>query len=135
MGSVTLSDGPASKGKLVGLVLKREALLRSGYPLPPDRGLRYSESPCLRSLPEGRGLSVPASCRGHEDGERVDIALVGTGADLGESAEEEEAEGSGPARVAEAETFTPPTSSGRIRMPRPTTRSWKGKEVEKMRWE
>ena len=40
------------------------ALLRSGYPLPPDRGLRYSESPCLRSLPEGRGLSVPASCRG-----------------------------------------------------------------------
>ena len=37
-------------------------LLRSGYPLPPDRGPRYSESPHLWSLPEGRGLSVPASC-------------------------------------------------------------------------
>ena len=75
-----------------------------------------------------------------EDGDRVDIALAGTGADLGESAEEEEneeeeAEGSGPARAAEAETFTPPTPSGCIRMPRPTTCSWKGKEVEKMHWE
>ena len=82
-----------------------------------------------------------------EDGERVDIALAGTGADLRESAEEEEAEaeededkeeeaeGSGPACAAEAETFTPPAPSGCIRMPRPTTRSWKGKEVDKMRWE
>ena len=75
-----------------------------------------------------------------EDGDRVDIALAGTGADLGESAEEEEneeeeAEGSGPACTAEAETFTPPAPLGCIRMPRPTTRSWKGKEVEKMRWE
>ena len=84
-----------------------------------------------------------------EDGERVDITLAGTGADLGESAEEaeaeaeaeeeedkeEEAEGSGPAHVAEAETFMPPTPSGCIRMPCPTTRSWKGKEVEKMFWE
>ena len=67
-----------------------------------------------------------------EDGERVDITLAGTGADLGESAEEaeaeeeEDAEGSGPARAAEAETFTPPAPSGRIRMPRPTTRSWQG---------
>ena len=86
-----------------------------------------------------------AESRDDEDGERVDIALVGTGADLGESVEEaeaeeeedeeEEAEGSGPARVAEAETFTPPTLSGCIRMPHPTTRSWKGKEVEKMHWE
>ena len=79
-----------------------------------------------------------------EDGKRVDIALAGTGADLGESTEEEEAEadegeeeaeGSGPVRVAEAEMFMPPTSSGCIRMPRPTTHSWKGKEVEKMCWE
>ena len=85
--------------------------------------------------------------RDDEDGERVDIALAGTGADLGESAEEEEveeeeekdedeeAEGSGPARMAEAETFMPPPPSGRIRMPHPTMRSWKGKEVEKMHWE
>ena len=80
-----------------------------------------------------------------EDGERVDIALAGTGADLGESVEEEEAEaeedeeeeaeGSGPARAAEAEMFMPPTPSGRIRMPHPTTCSWKGKEVDKMHWE
>ena len=72
---------------------------------------------------------------------------MGTGADLGESAEEEEAEaeededeeeeaeGSGPARTAEAETFMPPAPLGRIRMPHPTTHSWKGKEVDKMRWE
>ena len=78
--------------------------------------------------------------RDDKDGERVDITLAGTGADLGESAEEEkdeeeEVEGSGPACVAEAETFMPPAPSGRIRMPRPTTHSWKGKEVEKMRWE
>ena len=76
-----------------------------------------------------------------EDGERVDIALAGTGADLGESTEEaeveeeEDAEGSGPVHAAEAEMFTPPALSGRIRMPRPTTCSWKGKEVEKMHWE
>ena len=91
--------------------------------------------------------SVGTESGDDEDGERVDIALVGTGADLGESAEEEEAEaeededeeeeaeGSGPARAAEVETFTPPTPSGRIRMPCPTTHSWKGKEVDKMRWE
>ena len=65
-----------------------------------------------------------------EDGKRVDITLAGTGAHLGESAEEE-AEGSGPAHVAEAETFMPPTPSGCIRMPRPTMHSWKGK----MHWE
>ena len=87
--------------------------------------------------------SVGTESGDDEDGERVDIALAGTGADLGESAEEEEAEaeedeeaeGSGPARVAEAEMFTPPAPSERIRMPRPTTCSWKGKEVDKMRWE
>ena len=91
--------------------------------------------------------SIGAESGDDKDGERVDIALVGTGADLGESAEEEEAEaeededkeeeaeGSGPACAAEAEMFTPPTPSGRIRMPRPTMRSWKGKEVDKMHWE
>ena len=91
--------------------------------------------------------SVGAESGDDKDGERVDIALAGTGADLGESAEEEEAEveeeeeeeeeaeGSGPVRAAEAETFMPPTPSGHIRMPRPTTRSWKGKEVDKMCWE
>ena len=52
-----------------------------------------------------------------------------------ESAAEEEVEGSRLAHAAEAETFMPPTPSGRIKMPHPTTRSWKGKEVEKMCWE
>ena len=70
-----------------------------------------------------------------EDDERVDIMLAGTGADLGESAAEEEVEGSGLTHAAEVETFTPPAPSGCIRMPHPTTRSWKGKEVEKMCWE
>ena len=97
---------------------------------------RYSDKGVMASA-ESDG----AESGDDEDGERVDIALAGTGADLGESAEEAEAEeeedteGSGPARAAEADTFTPPAPSGRIRMPCPTTRSWKGKEVEKMRWE
>ena len=57
--------------------------------------------------------------RDDEDGERVDIALMGTSVNLGESTEEEEAEeekdeeeeveGSRPACMAEAEMFTPPT--------------------------
>ena len=42
-------------------------LLRSGYLLPPDRGPRYSESPCLRSLPEGRGLPFPRLAAGDAD--------------------------------------------------------------------
>ena len=67
MGSVMLSDGPAPKGELAGLVLKREALLRSGYLLPPDWGPRYAESPCLRSLPEGCGLPFLRHAAGNMD--------------------------------------------------------------------
>ena len=96
---------------------------------------------------EGKDMDRAAESGDDKDGERVDITLAGTGADLGESAEEEEveaeeeedkeeeAEGSGPVHMAEAETFMPPAPSGCIRMPCPTTHSWKGKEVDKMRWE
>ena len=42
-------------------------LLRSAYLLPPDRGPRYSESPCLRSLPEGCGLPFPCLAAGDMD--------------------------------------------------------------------
>ena len=62
-----LSDGPVPKEELAGLVLKREALLQSGYLLLPDRGPRYSESPCLRSLPEGHGLPFPRHAVGNAD--------------------------------------------------------------------
>ena len=62
-------------------------------------------------------------------------ANLGESAEEAEAEDEEDAEGSGPVHTAEAEMFTPPAPSGRIRMPCPTTRSWKGKEVEKMCWE
>ena len=71
-----------------------------------------------------------------EDSKRVDIVLVGTGADLGESAVEEEvegeeekdkqeeAEGSRPTCVAEVEMFTPPALLGCIRMLRLLRAVW-----------
>ena len=60
MGSVTLSDGPASKRELAGLVLKREALLQSGYPLPPDQG---RGTPRVRvSDRSPRAVAFPSPC-------------------------------------------------------------------------
>ena len=59
--------------KINQLVLKQvkhvqsDTMLRSGYPPLPDRGPRYSESPCLQSLPEGHGLPFPHHAMGDTD--------------------------------------------------------------------
>ena len=129
-------------GKVCGMWMAVHWLSTSGV-----SSLQVAASTMDTEDVDGAVGSDSVESRDDEDGKRVDIMGAGTSVDLGESAveeeveggeekdEEDEVEGSGPVHMAEVEMFMPPAPLGCIRMPHPTTRAWKGKEVETMRWE